>query len=58
MPKTVHDKRHHKNIRLKESFNLKIKETAKDNNITETEIIEKGVEMYMKYLEEKDVNDG
>jgi len=54
MPKKVAEKRYNKTIRFTNRLNLKIKEKAKTHNITETEIIEKGVEMYLKYLDKED----
>jgi|WetSurMetagenome_2_1015567.scaffolds.fasta_scaffold01672_18 hypothetical protein len=54
MPKTVKENRMSIHIRVKPSFTDKVKQIAKDNNITATEIYEKGAKLYMKYLEEKE----
>jgi len=54
MPKTVEEPKIHYTIRLKPSFKRKIKEEAKKYNITEISIFEKGVEMYLKYLNDKE----
>lgn len=53
MPKTVNKKRFNKTIRFTSQLNSKIKEKANKFKMTETEIIEKGIEMYIKKLEEQ-----
>lgn len=53
-PKVL-DKKIKKNMRLRISLITKIKDEAKKHGIKEIEIIEQGIEMYIKYLNDKEV---
>jgi predicted DNA-binding protein len=47
----VEDKKVNKTVRLRKSFTERLKKVAKNNNMKQIEIIEKGIEMYLQQLE-------
>lgn len=55
MPRTVQEPKQTYTIRLKPSTRRQIKDEAKKHGITEQSIFDKGIEMYIKYLNDKEV---
>jgi hypothetical protein len=52
------DRKENKTIRIRPSLNNKLKEMSKKYNIKEIDIITKGIEMYLDYLDKKgEIND-